>query len=176
MIHQVLVQRAARGDVDRGCGAAPATRPADLLPGAGDRARIAAQDRGIEMTDVDPELQGVGTDDTSHRSIAQTVFDLASLQRQIPAAIAANRACLTETICQRLLQVAEQDLDLQPRPAEDDRLHAGAQEGLGDALAFKGRRAANAELAIDDGRVVEEQALGASGRAVVVNERDWSAG
>ena len=91
MIHQVLVQRTARGDVDRGRGAAPATCPADLLPGARDRAGVAAQDRGIEMTDVDAELQRVGTNDTSHRPIAQTVLDLASLQWEIAAAIAANR-------------------------------------------------------------------------------------
>src|SRR4030088_1396436 len=69
-----------------------------------------------------------------------------------PAAIAANRSRLAETVRERLLQVAEQDLDLQARPAEDDRLHSGAQEGLGDPLTLERRRAPDAELPIDNGR------------------------
>jgi len=44
------------------------------------------------MPDVDAELQRVGTDHAPYRSVAQAVLDLASLQREIPAAIAANRA------------------------------------------------------------------------------------
>ena len=92
VVHQVLIERAARRDIDRGCGAAPATGATDLLPGAGDRSRITAQHGGIEMPDVDAELQRVGTDHAPHRSVAQAVLDLASLQREIPTAIAANRA------------------------------------------------------------------------------------
>ena len=92
MVHQVLIERAARRDIDRGRGAAPATGTTDLLPGAGDRPGITAQHRGIEMPDVDAELQRVGTDHAPHRSVAQAVLDLASLQREIPTAIAANRA------------------------------------------------------------------------------------
>ena len=64
---------------------------------------------------------------------------------------------------------------MQPRPTEYDRLHPGPQEGLGDSLAFQRRRTPDAELPIDDGRVVEEQALGPARRTVVIHQRDRAA-
>src|SRR5207302_3557831 len=125
----------------------------DLLPGAGDGARIAAEDRCIEVADVDAQLQGIGADHAAHRTVAKAVLDLAPLQRQVAAPVAADGPGLAQAIREGLLQVAEQDLDLQTGAAEDDGLHPAPQELLRDSLALQRRRATDPELPVDDRRV-----------------------
>src|SRR6266446_905696 len=71
-----------------------------------------------------------------------------------------------------LAQVAEHHLDLQPAAAEDDGLDAGADPGRCDASRLEHRAAANAKLAIEQRRVVEDQASLAAGRAAAVDQRD----
>src|SRR5207302_7139860 len=171
MVDEVLVERAARGYVDGGRGTAAPAGAADLLPGARDRPRVTAENGGIQVPDVDPQLERIGADHATDRPVAQAVLDLATLQRQIPTAVAADRPRLAQPTGERLLQIAEQDLDLQTGAAEDDRLHAAAQKRLGDLLAFERGRAPDAELAIDDRRVVKEQPLGSARGTVVIDER-----
>ena len=79
MVDQVLIERAARRHIDRGRGTTAPAGAADLLPGAGDRSGVTAENGGIEVPDVDPELERVGADHTADRSVAQTVLDLAPL-------------------------------------------------------------------------------------------------
>ena len=71
VVDDVLVDRGARGDEDRDARLQPPARPADLLPGRRDRARIAGEDRRVEPADVDPELEGVGGDDAEDLPVAQ---------------------------------------------------------------------------------------------------------
>src|SRR3984893_9078438 len=176
MVDEILIERAARRHIDGGRGAtAPAGTP-DLLPGAGDGPGVAAQDRGIKVSDIDPQLEGIRADHPTHRSVAQAMFDLTTLQWKVAATVAADRASLAESIGERLLQIAEQDLDLEAGAAEDDGLHAAAEKHLGDSLALQRGRAPDAELAVDDRRVVEEQPLGPAGCAVVVDQRHRAAG
>src|SRR5438270_3506804 len=80
MVDEVLIERATRRHVDGGRSTTTPTGAPDLLPGAGDRPRIAAENRGIEVPDVDPQLERVGTDHASDGPIAQAVLDLAPLQ------------------------------------------------------------------------------------------------
>src|SRR5207302_11279224 len=162
MVDQVLIERAARRHVDGGRGTAAPAGAADLLPGAGDRSGIPAENGGIEVPDVDSQLEGVGANHAADRSVAKTVLDLAPLQRQVPTAVAADRPRLAQPVGERLLQVAEQDFDLQARASEDDGLHPAAQKRLGDLLALQGGGAPDAKLAIDHWRVVKEQALGSA--------------
>src|SRR5207244_9115528 len=131
MIDEVLVQWAARRHVDRRRRPSPATGPPNLLPGACDRAGIAAEHGGIEVADIDAQLERVRADHAAHRTIAESVLDLAPLQRQVATAVAADRAVLPEPIRERLLQVAKEDLHLQPSSSKDDGLHSAAPEGLG---------------------------------------------
>ena len=98
MVDEVLVQRTARRHVDRRRRPPPPARPTDLLPGAGDGARVAAQDRGIEVTNVDPQFEGVGADDAPHRTVAKAVLDVTPLQGQIAAAVSADRPGLAQSI------------------------------------------------------------------------------
>ena len=53
---------------------------------------IAEQHRHVEAADVDAQLEGVGGDDAQHRAVAQAALDLAPLQRQVAAAVAADHA------------------------------------------------------------------------------------
>src|ERR1700730_15397327 len=112
MVDEVLIERAARGDIDGGCGTTAPSRPPDLLPGAGDRPRVATENDRVQVPDVDPELERIGADHATHRSVAQAVLDLAPLQRKISAAIAANRPGFAEAIGERLLQKVHQNLHL----------------------------------------------------------------
>ena len=89
------------------------------------------------MADVDAQLQGVRADHAPHRTVAESVLDLAPLQWKVATAVATDRAALAEPIRERLLQVAEKDFDLQTSSPEDDGLHPTAQERLGDPLALQ---------------------------------------
>ena len=72
-----------RGHEDRDAHVAPAAGAAHLLPGAGDRARVARQHRDVEPPDVHPELQGVGAHDPEHLAVAQPALDRPALRRQV---------------------------------------------------------------------------------------------
>src|SRR5438552_12149630 len=104
MVDEVLVQRAARRHIDRRRRPSPAARPPNLLPGACDRAGIAAEHGSIEVADVDAQLQGVRADHAPHRTVAESVLDLTPLQWKVATAVAADRAGLAEPIRERLLQ------------------------------------------------------------------------
>src|ERR1700730_19079239 len=83
MVDEVLIERAARGDIDRGCGTTTPARPPDLLPGTGDRAGVATENGRVQVPDVDPELECIGAHHATHRSVAQAVLALAPLQRKL---------------------------------------------------------------------------------------------
>src|SRR5260370_26883879 len=104
MVHEVLIERAARCDIDGGRGTTAPSRTPDLLPGAGDRPGVAAENGGIQVPDVYPQLERAGADDAADRSVAQAVLDLAPLQREIPTPVAAARPGFAEPIGARLLQ------------------------------------------------------------------------
>jgi hypothetical protein len=62
----ILVEHASGGDEDRDRRVGRAPGAPDLLPRAGDAARIAAEDRRLQPADVDAQLQRVGGDDPAH--------------------------------------------------------------------------------------------------------------
>ena len=75
-----LVERVLAGDVHREPAAA-AAGAAPHLPEARDRAREGHADRGVELADVDPELERVGRDDSEQLAGAQPALDLLALLR-----------------------------------------------------------------------------------------------
>jgi len=56
VVDDVLVDRRARRDEDADARLAPPARPAELLPGRGDGAGVAGEDRDVEGTDVDARI------------------------------------------------------------------------------------------------------------------------
>ena len=151
-------------------GAAPGS--AHLLPGAGDGARVADADRRVERADVDAELEGVRGHHPADAPVPQPGLDLVPLVRQVAAPIATDRVRVAGRRLERLAQVAGEHLDRRPRAREGDRLHAAADEPLGEALPGEQRRRPDAELPVGDRRVDDEDVLAAGRRAVVVDDGD----
>src|SRR5207244_12814785 len=89
-----------------------------------------------------------------------------------PTPIAPDALMGSQAIGERLLKVAQQDLDLEPCPAEDDRLHPATQERLCTPLRLECRRAPDPKLAVDDRRGVKEQALRTRRGAFVIDQAD----
>ncbi len=51
-----LIERGAPGDEERQALSCPSAGPSRLLPGAGYRTRIAAEDSRLQIANVDPQL------------------------------------------------------------------------------------------------------------------------
>ena len=86
LAHEVLVERVLRGDEHRkavraAAGASP------LLAQARDRAGEADRDRGVEVADVDPELERIGRGDAEELSLDEPPLDLAALLRRVAGAV-----------------------------------------------------------------------------------------
>ena len=172
VVDHVLVDRRRRRDEDRDAHVAPATGASHLLPGGGDRARVAGQHRDVEAADVDAQLEGVGADDAQDLAVAQPALDRSPLRGQVAAAVAAQPRPRAEVHPQGLAQVREHDLDGDPRPPEHDRLAAGPQERQGPALGQGQRRAARPGRAVEDRRVDQQQVLLARRGAVAIDRPD----
>ncbi len=145
---------------------------AHLLPGRGDRPRIADADRRVEAANVDAELERVGGHHPPYPTVAQAALDLLALVRQVAAAVAADRVRVAGRRRERLAQVGGQHLDRGARLRERDRLHAAGDQPLRHALAGQQRRAADAELLVGDRRVDDEDVPAPGRRAVVVHQLD----
>src|SRR6187455_1466385 len=129
-----LVDRRRRADEGREARAGAAPSTAHLLPGGGDRPRVADAQGRVEPTDVDPELERIRRYDAADAAVAEPLLDLMALVGQVTAAVAANRVRMTRRGLERLSQVARQDLDRRARSGECDRLDTAADESLGDVL------------------------------------------
>ncbi len=175
MVDDVLVDRRTGGDEDGDARSLPSTGATELLPRRRDRTRIAGQDRHVQAADVDAQLERIRRDDAEDLAVAQTAFDRPPLGGQVAAAIAAYPAARPVALAQRLAETGQQDLDRHPRPAEDDRLATGAQEGQRPALGERRRRAACAAGRLHDGRVDQQDVALAGGCAVPVDQSGGSA-
>ena len=101
---------------------------------------------------------------------AQAFFDLATPQRQVAATIAANALGHARHILEVFLQVGREDLGGEPALREHDHLEVAAQELAGDAPRFGDIRAADAQLAIDDRRIDEDEILLAPRRTALLDQ------
>ena len=81
-----LVERVLARDVDGEPAALPAG-PAPHLPEAGDRPGEVDADRGVELADVDPELERVGGGDGEQVARGELRLDLAALLRRVAGAV-----------------------------------------------------------------------------------------
>ena len=89
-----------------------------------------SQKDGVERADIDSEFKCGGRNDAIEAAGAELLLLVATLGGQVAAAIAADPAPGPEVLAQGLAQVGEHDLHGDPRPPEDHRLTAGAQEPL----------------------------------------------
>src|SRR5207247_7926505 len=122
--------------------------------------------------DVDAQLERVRADDARDLAVAEPGLDLAPVEREVAGAVAAHAPRRVEARRKVLAQVAEHHLHLQAAAAEDDGLHAIANPRRGDAPGFEHRAAADAELAADEWRVVEDEASLSAWRSAAIDERE----
>ena len=76
--HQVLVEGIAGGHQEGRREFTGAASASHLLPGGGDRAGIAGENRRGELADVDAQFQRVGGGDGANISLAQSPLDRAA--------------------------------------------------------------------------------------------------
>ncbi len=94
------------------------------------------------------------------------------MQRQVACAVAANASRRVQARVEVLPQVAEHHFDLQAAAAEDDGLCPGANPRRGDPVGLEHRAAANAQISIEERRVVEDQSPLAARRAAPIDQLD----
>ena len=131
---------------------------------------ISGQDGDVQGPDVDPQLEGVRRDDAQDLALAQALLDLAPLEGQVAAAVAADQAFVLDRPLDVLLEVGEEDLGDQAALGEDDGLEAVPQEERGHPARFVDVGTPDAQGLVDDGRRVEDEVLLAPRGAVVVDE------
>ena len=91
LAHEELVERVLARHEDREpVPAAPG--PAPLLAQRGDGAGKPDRDRAVELTDVDPELEGVGRRDAEQLALHQPPLDLAPLRGRVAGPVG-REAC-----------------------------------------------------------------------------------
>ena len=167
MAAEELVERVLAGDVHRQpAPAAPGAAP--HLPEAGDRAGERDADRGIELADVDPELERVGGDDAEQLSRAEPALNLLALRGRVAGPV--GRDPLGELGSQPVGRVTEDQLDALARLHEADRPRA-ARDQFGEQLGrLVQRRGPDPELLVEQRRVPHRHPRWPRGRGVVVDQ------
>ena len=87
MLHEELVERVVLGDEH---GERPLRTPAGatrLLPHRGAGARVAGEDRRVERTDVDPELERVRRRDREQVAVGELSFETTTVLGEVPGAV-----------------------------------------------------------------------------------------
>ncbi len=171
-----LIDGRAAGHEHRRRASRPAACAAGALPGRRNRARISGQHRHIQRADVDPELQGIGGNDSPNEPLAKASLDLTTTVRQIAAAIAADDIRGTRRPVERILQVCRQDFHRKATLREEDQLQVVLEELERDPSRFREIRTANPEFRVDDRRVDEEKELLTARGAAPLHERETPAG
>src|SRR5713226_2147416 len=167
-----LIERRRRShQYGAGVSAAASGAPG-ALPRCGDGAGVPGHDNGIEGADVDAEFERAGGNHTANLSIAQAALDFAPFVRQVAPAVAANGFRFSGKLGMRLLQISQKDFGVQTRIGEDHRLQIAFQEFLRHARRFVDVTAADAQRAIHDRRIVENESFLRGGRAVRIEDFD----
>ena len=166
-----LVEGVITGHQDRkGLLTGPA-RPTCLLAERRDGAREAVADAGIEPTDVDAQLQGIGGGHPQQLPAEELGLDGAPLRRQVPATVRAHG--MSHGVWHQPLGPGRHQLGPSPAPGErDGAVPVGdetGQEVRGGGIA-RHRHPVGIGRRVPDG----QQPLTA-GRAVIVHAHDRSA-
>src|SRR5512133_2334332 len=81
MMREELIQWTCRGNHYSYSGFETTSGATRLLPGGSDSSRVADKDRRAQPTDIDSQFKRVCGNDGFDRSVAQSFFDLSSLDR-----------------------------------------------------------------------------------------------
>ena len=167
-----LVQGVLSGHVDRQPAAAPAG-PAPHLAQRRHRAGEGHHHRGVELPDVDPELQGVGCDHGQELAAGEPALELAALLRGVARTV--GRDLAGQLLVRARHGVGDepaQDLHALSRLHEADRPGPAEHQARDHLRGLGERRRPRARGAVGQRRVPDRDPPLRRGRAVAVDERD----
>ena len=171
---QVLVHRRGGGHQHRQADRRAPPGTAGLLPGRGDRAGKAGQDRDVQPADVDAQFQGVGGHDPQNLPLPQAPLDGTPLVGQVPAPVGGHLdpAVLGVQVLQGFTDVGGDELGAQARAGEHDGLDALFEQPRGDPRGFLDDPFADPLDRVHEGRIVQHEVPRPRRSAVVVEEHD----
>ena len=152
---QVLVHGVGGGDHHCQRGRQFSAGASCLLQCSRDAARVSNQHSGIHSANIDAQFEGIGSHHGFHLPAAQAVLNGAAFPGKITAAIAAQTLWIGVWIT--LPQVSEQQLDNAPRPPKNNGLDVFIDQFSCQRGAFHQRTLADAQLLVDEGRVIDQK-------------------
>ena len=164
--HELVERRAGRHQHRRRC-AGPAARASGLLPQGRDGPRVPGEHGRVQRADVHAELERVRRHHAEHVTRAQALLDRAAPRREVSAAVAADDPGVAGAILEPGADRGQQHLRRQPALREHDRGDLLAQEPERQPRRLAEIRRADAELGVDDRRVVAEERLLPARRAAL---------
>ncbi len=146
-------------------------RPARLLPGAGDGTGITRHDAGLQVADIDAQLQGVGADNTHHLPLTESLFHFPPQVGKIAPPVARHELGVAGLAFSELvLQVFRQDFHVEAAGGEDDGLDVVGDKVRRHLARRRHRRLPDTELAVDDGGIEEDKGLRRRGGTAFVDQ------
>src|SRR3972149_5376285 len=146
-----LVKRIRRGDQHRDRRTISASCPTRLLSRACDCARIPDQDCRAQSADIDSQFKRIRGNDSFYRTIAQALFDLTALMREVARAIAAylgignrdasrgvvGRIPIPDSRLSISLKIRQNDFNTSSGPRKDYTLNILRKQIICQSYAFK---------------------------------------
>jgi len=168
--HDELIQRKGPADQNRQGKARSPPRPARLLPGAGNGPGIPPDNAGIQPSDVDSELQGIGADHSQHLSVPEPLFNLPANLWEISPTVPPDEIPIPFFPFDSILKVFGQYLHVKPAGGEYDGLNSPLYERVRQASGRTEVAPPNAKLLVDYRWVVKEEELLRRGCSVLVDQ------
>jgi len=172
MRQQILIERRGvcnqYGDAP-GCAAANAP---NTLPEARGAARIANQYASREPTDVDPQLQRAGCDDTLHAAISQARLNCSPFLTPVTCSVPPDHVrSNAQSLC-ILAQGHDELFHSQAGPAETDRLQPVRDQVTNEKPCIFGWRPPDAKGFVGDRGVIQHNRAVRLQSSAVIHEND----
>ena len=130
------------------------------------------ENRQLEGTDVDPELQGVGADHPPDGAVPQSPLDCPALVRQVAAAVSRNLAGGEGAIFEVLPDPVEEQFHVRPGSGEHDRADVVGQGFRCNVRRLVQGRTADSHGPVHQGRVLDHHVFLVPGGPVFHDQLD----
>src|SRR5215813_958944 len=178
MIHDELIERRTRRYQNCHRRSAAPARSSHALPRRCNRPGISRKHRDIQAADIDSQFQSIRGYDATNAAIPQAPLDLPSFIRQVTSTITDDDIVQPwvdrfRSLLERSFQVIHQNLGHQAAVGENNRCHIPLQKRRRDMLRLLHVRSADAQLRIDNRRIVKEDVLLSFTGSALADEFKW---